>query len=245
MNGALSGLRVLDFTQVILGPSCTAVLADHGADVIKVERPGSGDLSRAFGPFKNGASLSYGTLNRNKRSIAINLKNNAGRDLIYRMVAAADVVINNFRPGVMEGLGLGYEDLKKHNPRIIYATGTGFGASGPLADSRKAGHDTMAQALTGAMSTNAGADGTPRRIPLPVADMTAGNLLVQGILMALLARQKRERGRSWKSRCLTPCSGSRRGMLQARPIHCLPGPHARDPIRWMAESITPQTASSL
>jgi formyl-CoA transferase len=94
----------------------------------------------------------------------------------------------------MEGLGLGYEDLKKHNPRIIYATGTGFGASGPLADSRKAGHDTMAQALTGAMSTNAGADGTPRRIPLPVADMTAGNLLVQGILMAFLARQKTGEG---------------------------------------------------
>jgi formyl-CoA transferase len=189
-TGSLSGIRVLDFTQVILGPSATAVLADHGADVIKVERPGSGDLARAFGPYLDDVSLSYASLNRSKRSIAINLKSESGLEIILRLADESDVVVNNFRPGVMESLGLGYEDLKKRNPKIIYATGTGFGTSGPLAESRKPGHETVAQALTGAMANNADDHGVPRRIALPVSDMTAGNLLVQGILMALIAREK-------------------------------------------------------
>jgi crotonobetainyl-CoA:carnitine CoA-transferase CaiB-like acyl-CoA transferase len=189
-NGALSHIKVLDFTQVILGPSATAVLADHGADVIKVERPGSGELARAFGPFLDGVGLSYAALNRNKRSIAVNLKSKEGLELVLRLADESDVVINNFRPGVMESLGLGYEDLKKRNPKIIYAVGTGFGTSGPLAESRKPGHETVAQALTGAMAANADDNGVPRRIAMPVSDMTAGNLTVQGILMALIAREQ-------------------------------------------------------
>ena len=188
-NGSLSHIKVLDFSQVILGPSATAVLADHGADVIKVERPGSGELARAFGPFLDGVGLSYAALNRNKRSIAVNLKSEEGLTLVLRLADDSDVVINNFRPGVMESLGLGYEHLKKRNPRIIYATGTGFGTSGPMAESRKPGHETVAQALTGAMVSNIGEDGVPRRIAMPVSDMTAGNLTVQGILMALIARE--------------------------------------------------------
>ncbi len=194
--GSLSNIKVLDFTQVIMGPAATAVLADHGADVIKVERPGSGELARAFGPFKDGVGLSYAALNRNKRSLAVNLKSTEGIDLILRLVDQSDVVVNNFRPGVMESLGLGYEALKERNPRIIYATGTGFGTSGPMAEARKPGHETVADALSGAMYNNADSNGVPRKFPLPVADMTAGNLLVQGILIALLARESTGEGQT-------------------------------------------------
>lgn len=193
-SGSLSNIKVLDFTQVIMGPAATAVLADHGADVIKVERPGVGELARVFGPFKDGMGLSYASLNRNKRSLAVNLKSKGGLDLILRLVDQSDVVVNNFRPGVMESLGLGYAELKARNPRIIYATGTGFGTSGPMAEARKPGHETVADALSGAMYNNADHNGVPRKLPVPVADMTAGNLLVQGILMALLARQSTGEG---------------------------------------------------
>lgn len=193
---SLSNIKVLDFTQVIMGPAATAVLADHGADVIKVERPGSGELARAFGPFKDGVGLSYAALNRNKRSLAVNLKSAEGIDLILRLADQSDVVVNNFRPGVMESLGLGYEVLKVRNPRIIYATGTGFGTSGPMAEARKPGHETVADALSGAMYNNADSSGVPRKLPLPVADMTAGNLLVQGILMALFVRESTGEGQT-------------------------------------------------
>ena len=194
--GSLSNIKVLDFTQVIMGPAATAVLADHGADVIKVERPGSGELARAFGPFKDGVGLSYAALNRNKRSLAVNLKSPDGIDLILRLVDQSDVVVNNFRPGVMESLGLGYDALKERNTRIIYATGTGFGTSGPMAEARKPGHETVADALSGAMYNNADSNGVPRKFPLPIADMTAGNLLVQGILMALFARESTGEGQT-------------------------------------------------
>jgi len=192
--GALAGIRVLDFTQVIFGPSCTATLADHGAEVIKVERPGPGDLARAFAPFLDGESLSYASLNRNKKSIAVDLKSAAGRDIICRLAPTVDVVANNFRPGVMDSLGLGYEDFRRLNPRVIYASGTGFGTSGPLAEQRKAGQDTVAQALTGAMAANVGADGAPRKIPVAIADITGGNLLAQGVLLALIARERTGEG---------------------------------------------------
>ena len=194
--GALAGIRVLDFTQVIFGPSCTAILADHGAEVIKVERPGPGDLSRAFAPFIDGRSLSFASLNRNKKSIAVDLKSPAGLEVIHRLAPTVDVVANNFRPGVMESLALGYEDFRRLNPRIIYASGTGFGTSGPLAEQRKAGQDTVAQALTGAMAANVGSDGGPRKIPIAVADITGGNLLAQGVLLALIARERTGEGQT-------------------------------------------------
>jgi formyl-CoA transferase len=194
MTGALVGLRVLDFSQVIFGPSCTAILADHGADVIKVERPGAGDLTRAFGPFLDGESLPYVGLNRNKQSIAVNLKTPEGRGIVYRLVAEMDVVVSNFRPGVMEALGLGYEELSRLNPRLVYAVGSGYGQRGPYAERGKAGHETMAQALSGAAHMNADHRRAPRTIPVPVADMTGGNLLVQGILLALIARERTGRG---------------------------------------------------
>lgn len=194
MSGALEGVRVLDFSHAILGPSCTAILADHGADVIKVERPGQGDSTRAFGPFFDGVSLPYVGLNRNKRSLAVDLKTPEGREIILRIIPSVDVMVSNFRPRVMESLGLGYDELHRRNPRLVYAIGSGYGQSGPYADRGKAGHETMAQALSGVAHANADRDGTPKTVPVPVADVSGGNLLVQGILMALLARERTGRG---------------------------------------------------
>lgn len=203
--GALDGIRVLDFTQVILGPAATQVLADHGADVLKVERPGGGDLARAFAPFwpapagpagAPGAAEStrYLAMNRNKRGLAVDLKADAGREVIYRLAGGADVVISNFRPGVMDALRLGYDDLRRRNPRLIYAEGSGWGRRGPLPDARKPGHELLGQALSGLAAKNAGPDGLPRQLPTTLADFTAAQLLVQGILLALLARDRTGQG---------------------------------------------------
>jgi crotonobetainyl-CoA:carnitine CoA-transferase CaiB-like acyl-CoA transferase len=188
---ALSGIRVVDFTQVIFGPSCTAQLADHGAEVIKIERPGSGDLARQFGPYVDGESMPYASINRNKKSLAINLKDPAGLEAVFKLIESADVVVSNFRQGVMESLGLGWEEVHARSPRVIYASGSGYGPSGPIGSTRKMGHDSMAQAMTGVMAINADSNGVPRRVELPVADISAGNLLMEGILLALI-----ERGRS-------------------------------------------------
>ena len=222
LAGALDGIRVLDFSQVIFGPAATAVMADHGAEVIKVERPGAGDLSRAFGPFLHGVSVSYASINRGKKSLAVNLKSEQGIEIVLKLLPTVDVVVSNFRPGVMEGLGLGYEAVSAVNEKIVYAVGTGFGSTGPLAESRKPGHDTVAQALGGAMSENVGPDGTPRKIQLPVADMTAGNLLVQGILMALVARQRTGRGQKVEVSLLDSLL-----WLEAWQIASAANPHAR------------------
>ncbi len=185
---ALTGIRVLDFTQVIFGPSCTAQLADHGAEVIKIERPGVGDLSRQFGPYVDDESMPYASINRNKKSLAIDLKSPGGLEAIYRLVDATDVVVSNFRQGVMESLGLGWNDVHSRNPRVIYASGSGYGPDGPIGSTRKMGHDSMAQAMTGIMATNADSNGVPRRVRLPIADVSAGNLLMEGILLALIER---------------------------------------------------------
>lgn len=132
MNKALSGIRVLDFTQVLAGPFCTMNLADFGAEVIKIEKPGTGDGSRIFGPFINGQSGYYTLVNRGKKGVAIDLKK--GRDIIYEMVRNCDIVVENFKPGVMEKLGYSYEQLKKVNPEIIYCSISGFGQDSPMRD---------------------------------------------------------------------------------------------------------------
>jgi formyl-CoA transferase len=197
---ALEGVRVLDFTQVILGPAATQVLADFGADVIKVERPGAGDLARAFGPLwpypdgPGSESTRYLAMNRNKRGLAVDLKAPEGRELIYRLVGQTDVVVSNFRPGVMDALGMGYEALRRRNPRLIYAEGSGWGSRGPMAEARRPGHELLGQALAGLAAKNAGADGLPRQLPSTVSDFTASQLLVQGILLALLARERSGQG---------------------------------------------------
>ncbi|MXZ31212.1 MAG: CoA transferase [Acidimicrobiia bacterium] len=189
----LSGIKILDFSQIMMGPVATQLLADHGADVLKIERPGTGDIFRQALVDPDGAEHpAFGAVNRNKRSLVIDVRAPEGLALIEDLVATADVVVNNYRPGVMERLGLGYERLAALNPRIVWAQGTGFGAEGAYV--RKGGQDILAQALTGAMSHKAD-DAHPTAIyPVSLADYTAGMNMVQGILMALLQRQRTGRG---------------------------------------------------
>jgi crotonobetainyl-CoA:carnitine CoA-transferase CaiB-like acyl-CoA transferase len=185
-ESALSGIRVLDFTHVYQGPVGTQILADYGADVIKIERPGAGDWSRRWGPFVHGVSLPFAGLNRNKRSVAIDVKNPQGRQAVYDLVAKADVVVHNFRAGVMEKLGFGYDDLARINPRLVYAWSGGWGDRGPSADRARGGHDLMARAEAGWFVQP---DRSKPPIPAGIsADYAAGLMLMQGILMALLAR---------------------------------------------------------
>ena len=191
---ALDGIRVVDFTQVIFGPAATQVLADHGAEVIKIERPGQGDLARAFGPWHNGQSMPFASLNLSKESLVVDLKKSTGLAVVHRLLEKADVLVHNFRSSnVMEKLGLDYETLEELYPRLIYAVGSGYGSSGPYVDRNKGGHESMAQALSGASARFLGARG-PLRLPFTVADFTGGMLLAQAILLALLARERTGKG---------------------------------------------------
>lgn len=186
----LSGIRVLDFTQVQFGPIATQILADYGAEVIKVERPGVGDLTRST-DIKSSSiddSAYFLSLNRNKRSLTLNMKAPQTEKIIHRLLNRTDVLVENFRPGVMDRLGYGYEALRSKYPHLIYASGTGFGPTGPLA--HKGGQDMLAQAMSGAAYHARGSDGRPRLYPLPFADYGAGMSLVQGILLALLERER-------------------------------------------------------
>lgn len=191
----LSGVRILDFTQVMLGPCATQMLADFGADVIKIERPGAGDLSRHFFDVRSEEGMNnavFSSLNRNKRSVEIDTKSDEGKQMVYDLVRNADVVVDNFRAGVMDRLGFGYEALKAINPRIICASGTGFGEKGPYA--HKGGQDVLAQAMSGVMEKTADPSIERSIYPTTLCDYTAGMHLVQGILAALLARTKTGRG---------------------------------------------------
>jgi crotonobetainyl-CoA:carnitine CoA-transferase CaiB-like acyl-CoA transferase len=189
----LSGVRIIDMTQVMLGPCATQLLGDFGADVIKVERPGNGDLSRWSIPDPAGLDNPvFCSLNRNKRSIALNLKLETAREIVRKLASGADVIVNNFRPGVMDRMGLGYARLGELNPRIIFAFGTGFGRTGPYA--HKGGQDVLAQAMTGVMARKAD-PGHPLAIyATALADYSAAMHLVQGILLAILQREKTGRG---------------------------------------------------
>jgi formyl-CoA transferase len=192
----LSGVKVIDFTQVMLGPSCTQVLADYGADVIKIERPGAGDLSRSsIADDPDGLDNPvFRSLNRNKRSIALDLRKPEAREVVYDLIRTADVVVNNFRAGVMERMGFGFDRLVEINPRIISAFGSGFGSSGPL--SHKGGQDILAQALSGVMARRSD-ESVPMTIyPTALCDYAAGMHLVQAILLALLQREKTGRGQA-------------------------------------------------
>jgi crotonobetainyl-CoA:carnitine CoA-transferase CaiB-like acyl-CoA transferase len=192
----LSGVKVLDFTQVMMGPCCTQMLADYGADVIKIERPGAGDLSRtSLADDPDGLNNPvFRSLNRNKRSIALDLRGPAGKAVIYDLVKTADVVVNNFRAGVMDRMGFGYEALKKINPRIICAFGSGFGQSGPLA--HKGGQDILAQATSGVMARKPDPSLPTTLYSTALADYSAGMHMVQGILLALMQREKTGVGQS-------------------------------------------------
>jgi len=187
-NAALEGIRIIDFSHVFQGPVGTQILADYGADVIKVERPGEGDWSRSWGPFIEGFSLPYAGLNRNKRSVTINLKAEAGRRIVFQLVESADILVHNFRPGVMEKLGLGYGDLKQVNPRLIYARSSGWGDAGPYVERGRPGHDLLARAAAGWFERL-----VPDKPPIPggmSVDYPAGLMLAVGILLALVARER-------------------------------------------------------
>lgn len=192
MNGPLEGIRVLDLSRHLAGPFAAMTLGDLGADVIKVESPGSGDDTRRFPPYWNGVSTYYLSTNRNKRGITLNLKSPEGREIARKLAAGSDVLIENFRPGTMERFGLGYEQLKEINPRLIYTAVSAFGSDGP--DKDKAGVDLLMQAATGLMSITGEAGRPPVRAGTSLIDLTAGANAVQGILAALYYREKSGQG---------------------------------------------------
>jgi crotonobetainyl-CoA:carnitine CoA-transferase CaiB-like acyl-CoA transferase len=190
----LSGIRVVDFTQVMMGPCATQMLGDYGADVIKIERIGAGDLSRwSIGDDPAGQQNPvFCSLNRNKRSVALDLKSRPGIEIVHRLLAKADVIVNNFRAGVMQRMGLGYDTLHTAYPRLIYAEGTGYGMRGPYA--HKGGQDILAQALSGVMARKCDPTEPLTIYPTSLADYSAGMHLVQGILLALMQRERTGKG---------------------------------------------------
>ena len=189
---ALQDIVVLDLTRVLAGPYCTMMLADFGADVIKIEIPVKGDDTRGMGPFVNGSSLYYANVNRNKKSVTLNLKDPKGKEMFLALVKKADVVVENYRPGVMDRMGLGYEVLKEANERIIYAAVSGFGSYGRC--SARPGYDIIAQAYGGLMSITGEPDGDPLRVGTAIGDVLGGMNLTIGILTALHARELSGKG---------------------------------------------------
>lgn len=189
---ALENIVVLDLTRVLAGPYCGSILADFGATVIKIEQPGVGDDSRHYAPHVNGESLYYGNLNRNKYGITLNLKSEEGKKIFRKMVEEADVVIENYRYGVMDRLGLGYEELKKINPRLIYGAITGFGANGPYRD--RPGYDIISQAMGGLMSVTGQEGNPPTRCGSAMGDILGGLNMAIGVLVAINARHITNKG---------------------------------------------------
>jgi len=189
---ALLGIRVLDLSRVLAGPFCSMLLADMGADVIKLEVPGRGDDSREFPPFMEGESLYYVNLNRGKRSITVNLKSPEGVKVFKKLVKKCDVLIENFSPGTMERLGLGYEVLKKENPRLIYAAISGFGQTGPYRS--RPGYDIIGQAMGGLLSITGWPDSPPTRSGTAIGDILSSLFCCIGILAALNVRERTGRG---------------------------------------------------
>ena len=184
----LEGIRVIDLTRVVAGPYCTMMLGDLGAEVIKIEQPGKGDDSRAFAPPYQGDQASYFlSVNRNKKSITLDLKSPAGREILWRLIEAADVLVENFRPGVMDRLGFGYAAVSARRPSLVYCAISGFGATGPYKD--RGGYDAIAQGEAGLMDLTGPADGAPYKLGTPIADMACGNAAAQGILAALYSRR--------------------------------------------------------
>ncbi len=189
-RGALDGVTVLDLSRVLAGPYCSMILSDMGANVIKVEVPGTGDDTRGFPPFKDGKSGYFMNMNRNKKGITLNLKK--GKDVFLELVRKADILIENYRPGTMEKLGIGYEELKKVNPKLVYGCISGFGHYGPY--SKRPGYDIVGQAMSGIMSVTGWPDGEATRAGAPVSDTVAGISLAAGVLAALHYAQKTGRG---------------------------------------------------
>ncbi len=193
MPEALSGMKVLDCSQILAGPFCSMLLADMGADVVKIEKPTGGDDTRRMGPpFVGGESAAFLAMNRNKRSVVLNFKESAGVEAMKRLVKDADVLIENYRSGVMERLGLGYDTLSEINPGLIYCSISGFGRTGPYA--KRAGFDLVAQGMSGLMSFTGVPGSPPVKVGVPMADMNAGMFSTYGILTAYINRLKTGKG---------------------------------------------------
>ncbi|MCG3878640.1 CaiB/BaiF CoA-transferase family protein [Psychrobacter sp. Ps6] len=188
-RGALQGVKVLDLSRVLAGPSCTQVLADLGAEVIKVERPHIGDETRHWAPptFSDDTSAYYATINRNKKSLTVDITTPAGQNIIKQLIADSDILVENFKVGGLKKYGLDYDSLKQDHPRLIYASLTGFGQTGP--DAKRPGYDYIIQGLSGLMSITGPSDGEPHKVGVAVVDLFAGLQLTIGIQAALLARQ--------------------------------------------------------
>lgn len=194
---ALEGLKVIELASFIAGPYCAMTLADQGADVIKIERPGVGDENRTEPPFVNGESAPFMLWNRNKRSLVLNLKDPDDKARFLELADQADVLIENYRSGAMERLGLGYDTLSQRNPRLVYASISGYGREGDF--STKGGFDLVLQGFTGLMALTGPEDQGPHRMPIPVCDITAGMQLAIGVLTALQARERTGRGQRVES----------------------------------------------
>lgn len=183
---ALQDLKVLDLTRVVAGPYAGSILGDFGASVLKIEVPGRGDDARGYGPYENGESMYYANLNRNKKGITLNLKADAGKEIFLKLVKDADILLENYRPGVMDKLGLGYETLRGLNPRLIYGALSGFGSYGPY--SQRPGYDIVSQGMGGLMSITGAEGGEPTRSGNAMGDILGGMNLVIGVLLAVHAR---------------------------------------------------------
>lgn len=188
----LEGVRVLDLSHAMSGPFATMWMADMGAEIIKVEHPGCGDATRSYGPFINGKSAYFATLNRSKKYVCIDLKKPEGRDLLLKLAAKCDIILNNFRPGVMDGLGLGYEAVKAINKKIVYACISGFGQEGPY--SRRPCYDVVAQAMGGIMAITGRPEDPPTRVGASIGDVMGGMSCLAGMLGALYEARKNGEG---------------------------------------------------
>ncbi len=191
-KGPLAGVRVLDLTRVLAGPFCAMLLGDMGAEVVKIEEPGKGDDTRSWPPFVGGEATYFMSVNRNKKSVTLNLKAPEGRRILGALVKRSDVLLENFRPGTMEKLGFGYRALAKVNPRLVYCSISGFGESGP--EAHRAGYDLIVQAESGLMDITGFADGPPVKVGTSIADLVAGMSAAHGVTLALLARARTRRG---------------------------------------------------
>ena len=195
MSSPLTGIRILDLSRVLAGPYCTMLLGDLGAEVIKVERPGAGDDTRAWGPpFAAGETAYYLCANRNKKSITVNLKSVTGQEIIRRLACLSDVLVENFKVGELTDLGLGYAQLKLFNPRLIYCSITGYGQTGP--DRELPGYDFIIQGRGGVMSITGEPDGEPMKVGVAIVDITAGLFAANAIQAALLARVRTGHGQA-------------------------------------------------
>ncbi len=193
MEAPLKGIRVIDLSRHLAGPYCSMLLADMGAEVIKVEQPGKGDETRTYGPpFIEGESVYFLSVNRNKKSITVNFQKDEGKDIIHRLIKKSDVSIENFRPGTLDKHGLGYNNAARINPKIIYASISGFGQTGP--EKRRPGYDLSIQGMGGIMSLTGDPSGPPNKVGTSIADILAGIYTCQGILLALIARSKTGKG---------------------------------------------------